>query len=394
MNKTAALIVAAGRGTRAGGDGRGPKQFERIGGAPVLTHTLRAFCEHTDIDLVQVVIHTEDGALYREAAGGRSKLQQPCAGGATRQASVLAGLEALAPHAPDNVLIHDAARPFVSPGIIERVIAALVTRTAAIAAVAVADTLKRAGSGGIVAATVERTGLWGAQTPQGFHFAAILDAHRRAAKAGRSDFTDDASIAEWAGIPVAIVEGSSDNMKITTGDDLTRADRMMSAARILVPRTGLGFDVHAFAPGDHLWLGGVAIPHTHKLDGHSDADVVLHALTDALLGAIGDGDIGQHFPPSDPQWKGVASILFLKDAVRRVHKNGGRVVNVDVTVLAEAPKIGPHREAMQAVIAGALGCEPRDVGIKATTTETLGFVGRREGIAAMAVATVVVVGFE
>lgn len=389
MARTAALIVAAGRGTRASREGRGPKQYELAGGVPVIARSLQAFAAHPGVDLLQVVIHSDDSALYQAAVPGRPpKLLPPITGGATRQASVLAGLEALASHAPARVLIHDAARPFVSPVVIDRVITALDTHQAAIAALPVADTLKRAGPDGLIAGTVDRSRLLAAQTPQGFAFAPILAAHRAALTAGLSDFTDDASIAEWAGIDVRLVEGAAGNVKITTADDLTRADHMVSSS--IMTRTGLGFDVHAFTQGDHVWLGGVRITHTHKLDGHSDADVVLHALTDALLGAIGDGDIGQHFPPSDPQWKGAASILFLEDAARRVRARGGRVVNVDVTVLAEAPRIGPHREQMQAVIAHALGCAPRDVGIKATTTETLGFVGRREGIAAMAVATVVV----
>jgi 2-C-methyl-D-erythritol 4-phosphate cytidylyltransferase/2-C-methyl-D-erythritol 2,4-cyclodiphosphate synthase len=385
VTTTAALIVAAGRGTRARGADGLPKQYECVGGMPILARTVKPFVESAGIRYIQVVIHADDHDLYH-AAVGHVPLQAPVIGGATRQASVLVGLEALVELSPDRVLIHDAARPFVTPDIIERVHAALQIQTAAIAAEQLADTLKRAGHDGGIAATVERAGLWRAQTPQGFHFQAILDAHRKAAAAGRSDFTDDAAIAEWAGLPVALVAGSSDNTKITTTADLQRADRLMSPQ--LLSRSGLGFDVHAFAPGDAVWLGGVRIPHTHKLDGHSDADVVLHALTDALLGTIGDGDIGQHFPPSDPQWKGAASILFLDDAVRRVRARGGRIINADITVLAEAPRIGPFRPQMQAAIAHALGCQPHDVGIKATTTETLGFVGRREGIAAMAVATV------
>ena len=389
MAKTAALIVAAGRGLRASRDGRWPKQYEPIGGTSVLGHTLAAFEAHPAVDLIQVVIHADDSELYRGATRGSwLKLLPPVAGGATRQASVLAGIEALAAHDPERVLIHDAARPFVSAELISRVIAASGGSHGAIAALPVSDTLKRAGEGMVIVGTVERGGLWAAQTPQGFGFQAILDAHRAAANAGQGDFTDDASIAEWAGLSVRLAEGSSDNMKITTADDLERADTLLRSRQSWETRTGLGFDVHAFAGGDHVWLGGVRVPHTHKLDGHSDADVVLHALTDALLGTIGDGDIGQHFPPSDPQWKGAASIHFLEDAVRRVRDRGGRVINVDITVLAEAPRIGPHREAMQAVISRALGCGPRDVGIKATTTEALGFVGRREGMAAMAVASV------
>ena len=389
MSKTAAVIVAAGRGVRASRDGAGPKQYERIGGVPVLSRVLQSLGSLSSIDLLQVVIHADDRDAYdRCSVTPGPKLLAPVTGGATRQASVLSGLEALGDRGVSRVLIHDAARPFVSPPVVERVLAALRSGPAAIAAVRVADTLKRASAEGCIAATVDRAGLWAAQTPQGFHYQAILDAHRAAAAAGRDDFTDDAAIAEWAGIPVKLVDGSTDNIKITTTDDLKRANHMLHSATVLIPRTGLGFDVHAFTSGDHVWLGGVRIPHTHALEGHSDADVVLHALTDALLGAIGDGDIGQHFPPSDPQWKGAASILFLKDAVRRVKLCGGEIMNADITVLAEAPRIGPHREAMQALIAAALGCTPRQVGIKATTTETLGFVGRREGIAAMAVATV------
>ena len=390
MSKTAAVIVAAGRGARASRDGRGPKQYEPIGGVAVLARTLEVFIGHPGIELIQVVIHPDDHELYRAAILelGRCKLLAPVSGGATRQASVACGLEALFLHGVDRVLIHDAARPFVSHAEITGVLEALSSGPAALAAVRVVDTLKRASEDGLIAGTVDRAGLWAAQTPQGFRFPAILDAHRAAVVAGQLDFTDDAGLAEWAGLPVKLVEGSTGNIKITTAEDLDRANRMLQATTPLISRTGLGFDVHAFADGDHVWLGGVRVPHTHKLDGHSDADVVLHALTDALLGAIGDGDIGQHFPPSDPQWKGAASILFLKDAVRRVTERGGRIVHADITVLAEAPRIGPHREAMQAVISQALGCAPPQVGIKATTTETLGFVGRREGIAAMAVATV------
>lgn len=390
MGRTAALIVAAGRGVRAGRGGGGPKQYQTIGGSSVLGMAMGAFEMHPAVDLLQVVIHADDTELYRSAADrGGPKVLPPVTGGVTRQASVLAGLAALEAHTPDKVLIHDAARPFLTQDLVSRVIEACGDRGGAIAALPISDTLKRAGEGAVIAGTVARAGLWAAQTPQGFGFQAILAAHRAAATAGRGDFTDDAAIAEWAGLTVRLVEGTTDNMKITTADDLQRADALLGSRREMATRTGLGFDVHALVAGDHVWLGGVRIPHTHGLDGHSDADVALHALTDALLGTIGDGDIGQHFPPSDPQWKGARSIRFLEDAVRRVHQRGGRILNVDITILAEAPRVGPHREAMQAVISAALMCAPRDVGIKATTTETLGFVGRREGIAAMAVASVV-----
>ncbi|WP_024275874.1 MULTISPECIES: bifunctional 2-C-methyl-D-erythritol 4-phosphate cytidylyltransferase/2-C-methyl-D-erythritol 2,4-cyclodiphosphate synthase [unclassified Hyphomicrobium] len=386
--RIAALIVAAGRGTRAASQGAGPKQYAQIGGKSVLERAIAIFAGHAEIDEVKVVIHADDGELYRLAtsAGGGTKLSEPAMGGATRQASVLRGLEALASSSPpDLVLIHDAARPFVSAKTISKVIAALGGRPGALAALPVTDTLKRAADG-IVTDTIARDGLWRAQTPQGFHFTPILNAHRKAAEQGIDTFTDDAAIAEWAGLDVAIVEDLSSNIKITTAEDLDVADRQLTSA--LEPRIGSGFDVHRFCEGDHVWLGGIKIPHTHKLEGHSDADVVLHALTDALLGAIGDGDIGQHFPPSDPKWKGAASKLFLEDAVRRVRDLGGRVGNVDITVLAEAPRVGPHRPAMQELIGGVLGLPAHRVGIKATTTEQMGFTGRREGIAAMATAMV------
>lgn len=388
--KIAALIVAAGRGTRAGGEV--PKQYATVGGAPVLHHTLLAFLSHNAISDVQVVIHADDPPMYQECVPvGATKLWPPVSGGATRQASVRAGLEALSALKPDLVLIHDAARPFIKATTITDVIQALFANDGAIAAVPLADTLKRANPNGSIAQTIERTGLWRAQTPQGFKFPLILKAHRAAATEGRHDFTDDAAIAEWAGLPVALVEDSNENVKITTAADLAAADRKLSGERAepaVEWRTGTGFDVHTFTDGDHVWLGGVKIAHTHKLEGHSDADVVLHALTDAVLGAIGEADIGQHFPPSDPQWKGAASKLFLAHAAKLARQGRWTVSNVDITVLAEAPKVGPHHLAMKAVIAEALGITPDRVGIKATTMEGMGFVGRREGIAAMASAMV------
>lgn len=384
----AALIVAAGRGTRAGGDI--PKQYAVIGGAPVIARCLNAFVAEPALTMIQVVIGQGDRAFYAASVDPRSaKLVEPVAGGATRQASVLAGLEALAAYSPDLVLIHDAARPFVSSRTITNVIAALRGTEGAIAAVPLADTLKRQHADRTIAGTVDRAGLWRAQTPQGFRFDAILAAHRSAAAAGRVDFTDDASVAEWAGLSVALVEDSAENFKITTAAELEKARSMLNPMP-LEPRTGTGFDVHRFAPGTSVWLCGVEVPHDARLDGHSDADVGLHALTDAILGALGDGDIGQHFPPSDPQWKGAASHLFLRDAARRVAERGGHIINVDVTLLCEAPRVGPHREAMRRAIAAILGIDVSRVGVKATTTEGLGFTGRREGIAAMASATVAV----
>jgi 2-C-methyl-D-erythritol 4-phosphate cytidylyltransferase / 2-C-methyl-D-erythritol 2,4-cyclodiphosphate synthase len=315
----AVVIVAAGRGTRAAGATPGlPKQYVRLAGEMVLTRTLRAFAEHpAGCPLLQVVIGPDDHDLFAEATKvGFPKLLLPVIGGVTRQASVLAGLEALMPHQPGRVLIHDAARPFVSAAVIDRVLVGLTRTPGAIAAMPVADTLKRGDANGEVSATIDRAGHWAAQTPQGFQFSAILAAHRQAASSTRQSFTDDAAIAEWAGLAVSLVLGSAKNLKLTTHEDMILAEEALSRGSLGLPdvRTGTGFDVHKFAPGDAVWLCGVKIPFTHKLDGHSDADVGLHALTDAILGALGDGDIGSHFPPSDMQWKGAASHLFLTHA--------------------------------------------------------------------------------
>jgi 2-C-methyl-D-erythritol 4-phosphate cytidylyltransferase/2-C-methyl-D-erythritol 2,4-cyclodiphosphate synthase len=385
--KTAALIVAGGRGTRA--SATLPKQYARIGGTTVLARTLGVFLECPGIDLVQVVIGAGDTEHYAAAVQGlgRDELLPPVHGGPTRQVSVHQGLQALKTHAPDRVLIHDAVRPFLSPAIIDRVLAALEASSGAIAALAVTDTLKRTGPDQRIAATIDRSDLWRAQTPQAFRFPDILAAHEAACAAGRFDLTDDAAVAEWAGLPVTLVEGSEANRKLTTAEDLAMAAE--ASAHISDVRTGQGFDVHRLVPGDHVWLCGLKIPHTHALEGHSDADVALHALTDALLGAIGDGDIGQHFPDTDPAWRGAASHLFLAEAARRVRARGAGIANVDVTILCEAPRIAPHRDAMRARITEVLDIEVARVGVKATTTEGLGFTGRREGIAALATATVV-----
>jgi 2-C-methyl-D-erythritol 4-phosphate cytidylyltransferase/2-C-methyl-D-erythritol 2,4-cyclodiphosphate synthase len=387
---TAALIVAAGRGSRAGTTAGLPKQYALLAGRPVLAHVLQSFVSHAGIDLVSVVIHPDDAVHYQVATRGlEHRLGAPVSGGRTRQDSVRLGLEALAAAAPERVLIHDAARPFVSQDVISRVIDALGTHAGAIAAEPVTDTLKRAGTDGTIAGTVDRAGLWRAQTPQGFRFAPILEAHRRAEGAGVAEFTDDASLAEWARMDVALVRGSSRNIKITHAEDLAMAEKLLTPGLgSLEPRIGTGFDVHRFGPGDHVWLGGLRIAHTHGLVGHSDADVALHALTDALLGAIGDGDIGAHFPPSDPKWKGAASRLFVEDAAARIAARGGRISNVDITLLCEAPRVGSHRDAMRESIARMLAIDVPRVGVKATTTEGLGFTGRGEGLAAMASATV------
>lgn len=384
--KTAVVIAAAGRGTRA--SAALPKQYAMLGGAPVLAHTLAAVLGHPAVDLVQVTIAAGDDPLYQAVAGqlGNPKLLAPVVGGATRQASVCNGLRALARQTPELVLIHDAARPFVTAEVIDRVLAGLARAPGVIAALPLTDTIKRAAPDGLIQDTLDRTGLYAAQTPQGFRFADILAAHERAQAAGRDDMTDDAAVAQWAGLPVALVMGSPANRKLTTAEDLAMADRAFAAPDV---RTGQGFDVHRLVAGDHVWLCGVRIPHTHGLEGHSDADAALHALTDALLGAIGEGDIGQHFPNTDPRWKGAASHIFLAEALRRVAARGGVIRNVDVTILCEAPRIAPHREAMRRRIAEILAIDVGRIGVKATTTEGLGFTGRREGVAALAVATVV-----
>jgi 2-C-methyl-D-erythritol 4-phosphate cytidylyltransferase/2-C-methyl-D-erythritol 2,4-cyclodiphosphate synthase len=404
---TAALIVAAGQGTRAAG-AASPKQYARLGNETVLAHALGVFLQHPAIDLVQVAIAEADRLLYDQAIGsGHRKLLAPALGGDRRQRSVLNGLRALQPRAPSRVLIHDAARPFVTTDVVDRVLAALERTPAAIAAVPLADTLKRAGPDRLIAATLDRAGLWRAQTPQGFGFDAILRAHEAAAAAGREDLTDDAAVAEWAGIPVGLVEGSEANVKLTTAQDLAMAanagsdpsppvsrrsgDAGREGADPAPPdvRTGQGFDVHRFTAGDHVWLCGIRLAHTHGLEGHSDADAALHALTDALLGTIGDGDIGEHFADTDPRWRNAPSHVFLADAARRVRARGGTISNVDVTILCEAPRVAPHRGAMRRRIAEILGLDLDRVAVKATTTEGLGFTGRREGIAALATATVV-----
>jgi len=387
--RTAALIVAAGRGARAGSGAASPKQYCRLGGEAMLTRTIRAFVTHPGVETVVVAIHPDDAVLYEAASTPfAGRLLAAVVGGARRQDSVLAGLEALHLHRPETVLIHDAARPFVDAAVIDRVIASLETNAGALPCLPVTDTLKR-GDGGRVTGTVAREDLWRAQTPQGFKFNGILAAHRAAAEEPAREFTDDAAIAEWFGLGVALVEGSEHNRKLTTAEDLKIADEMLRTEGAPgTIRVGSGYDVHALGPGDAVTLCGVRIPHAKTLIGHSDADVGLHALTDALLGAIADGDIGVHFPPSDDRWRGAASDIFLKAAADKIRARGGEIVHVDVTLLCEAPRIGPYRDAMRACMAGTLGIDVDQVSIKATTNEGLGFVGRGEGIAAMATATV------
>jgi 2-C-methyl-D-erythritol 4-phosphate cytidylyltransferase/2-C-methyl-D-erythritol 2,4-cyclodiphosphate synthase len=382
--RTAAIIVAAGRGLRAGSGG--PKQYRSIGGRTVISRAMQPFCCHPQIFAVQPVLNPDDTAMFNDAVSDM-RYRQPAAGGATRQASVRAGLEALATDAPDIVLIHDAARPFVTAEVISRAIDAADITGAAVPAIAVTDTIKLIGEAGLIEATPERARLRIAQTPQAFRFDVILDAHRRAAREGRDDFTDDAALAEWAGLTVATFEGDPANMKLTTPQDFAREEARLGAALGDV-RAGSGYDVHAFGDGDHVMICGVRVPHSKGFLAHSDGDVGLHALVDAILGALADGDIGSHFPPSDPQWKGAASDRFLKYAVDRVTARGGRIAHLDVTLICERPKVGPFRDAMRARIAEITGLNLSRVAVKATTSERLGFTGREEGIAAMATATI------
>ena len=380
MASTFALIVAAGRGSRFGGSQ--PKQYLGLGGTTVLRHAVSAFATHPRIAGVLVAIRPEDRKLFDQAMSGLSLLPA-VPGGAERQDSVRLGLEALAARQPDRVLIHDGARPFPDAALIDRVIDGLDRAPAAIPALPLGDTIKRAADGRVLE-TIDRSQLWRAQTPQGFHFDAILAAHRE--MAGRM-LTDDAAVAEAAGIAPLIVMGSEENLKVTTAEDLAAAERLLAARQADV-RVGQGFDVHPFGPGDHVMVCGVAIPHEVAPVGHSDADVGLHALTDAVLGAIGAGDIGMHFPPSDPRWRGASSDRFLAYAATLVRDRGGTIAAVDVTIICERPKIAPYRDRMIERLAEILGISTDRVSVKATTTERLGFTGRGEGIAAQAVATI------
>lgn len=394
----AVLIVAAGRGTRVcgtrarddGATGDAPKQYRFLAGRVVLARSIAAFENHAPIHAIQVMIHADDRALYDQLADQFHKLQPVQIGGKTRQQSVYLGLQALAKLRPDMVLIHDAVRPLVSADLISRVIDALHQAKGVLPALPVMDSLRR-GEGGVCGEAIARDNIYAAQTPQGFHFTAIMAAHEQAAAHecadGGHEFSDDAEVARAVGCEVALVPGSRDNIKLTEAEDFTFAERLlMDSADV---RVGHGIDAHGFAPGDHVMLCGVKIAHTQTLSGHSDADAGLHALTDALLGAISAGDIGMHFPATDPQWKGAGSGIFLRHAADLVRAEGGRIRHVDVTLICEAPKLGPHRNAMKQAVAGMLGLEENRVSIKATTTEKLGFTGRGEGIAAQATATVV-----
>lgn len=379
MAETVALIVAAGRGERAGGGV--PKQFRELAGRPVLRWAIETFLRHGRIDGVQVVIHSDDRGRYEAATAGL-RLRPAVTGDATRAGSVLRGLEALAKSPPTQVLIHDGARPLVSSALIDRVADALDTADAAAPLLPVTDTLRRKTASGYE--LVPRESLVRAQTPQGFRFEKIFEAHRRFVG---EPATDDLALAERANLTIAAVPGEETNIKLTTADDFIAAERL-ALSSLLDVRTGSGFDAHRFGPGDHVWLCGVKIPHTSSLVGHSDADVGLHALTDAILGALGAADIGAHFPPSDARWRGASSHMFLNHAADMVRKRGGVIAHADVTLICESPKVSPHREIMRARIAEILQIDIGRVSVKATTSDGLGFTGRSEGIAAQAVATI------
>ena len=384
MGGVAAIIVAAGRGLRLGGDM--PKQYLLVAGEPVVRRSLRLFCDHSQVDHVQPVIHPDDDDLFNAAAHGFALLAHT-AGGATRQESVLAGLRALTSQSPDIVLVHDAARPSATPALVSRAIDAARTHGAAVPGLPVTDTIKTVDAAGRITATLDRDALRSVQTPQAFSYGLLLAAYERADAAGRNDFTDDAALAEWAGLAVTMFEGEAGNVKLTTTDDLARAQQAYAKA-LTDMRTGSGFDVHTFGDGDHVMLGGVRIAHSRGVVGHSDADVALHALTDAVLGALAEGDIGTHFPPSEERWRGASSDQFLAFAVERVRDRGGEITLLDTTVLCELPRVGPHRDAIRARISAITGISPDRVSIKATTMERMGFIGRSEGIAALATASI------
>ena len=377
--KIGAIIVAAGRGTRAGG--AIPKQYREIGGRPVLARTLDAFLAHPAIGPVIVVTGAEDEQRFEALAALLPRKVETVTGGATRTDSVRAGLHALDKHAPDAVMIHDAARPFLSAELIGRIAAALDEHSAVIPVLPGVDAMIQLGASGQMIAAVDRTQHAGAQTPQAFHYQPLMDAY---AKLGATALPDDAAVALAAGLPVQTIPGESGNYKLTTPDDFARAEAMLNTDNSITV-TGQGFDVHRLETADSMMLCGIEIRDGLGLVGHSDADVGLHALTDAILGAAGAGDIGQHFSPSDARWKGAASHQFVSHAANLLKQAGGRLLHADITLIGERPKVGPYRDAMRQRVAGLLGLDPKRVNIKATTTEGLGFTGRGEGLAAQAV---------
>jgi 2-C-methyl-D-erythritol 4-phosphate cytidylyltransferase/2-C-methyl-D-erythritol 2,4-cyclodiphosphate synthase len=399
LRPAAFLLVAAGKGLRAGSADRDvlPKQYRPVAGRSAVARCLDLAFGHPGLSLIQPVIAAGDEPLFEmesrrvePAASGR--LLAPVAGGASRQGSVKAGLEALAKQEFSGiVLVHDAARAFCDAALIDRALAAGAGHVAAVPALPLIDTVKQVDASGRITGTPDRAVLRNVQTPQVFDFAALCAAHAKAAAEGLESFTDDGGVMEWAGHAVTTFEGDPANIKLTTQEDFAMAEARLAARASDVPLrvvVAQGYDVHRFAPGDHVWLGGVKIAHSQGVEAHSDGDVILHALTDALLGALGDGDIGVHFPPSDMHWRGASSDQFLAFAVQRVAARGGRISHLDVTLVCEAPRIGPHRDAIIARISGVAGLAPTQVGLKATTSERMGFTGRGEGLAALAIATV------
>ncbi|MBL4785034.1 MAG: bifunctional 2-C-methyl-D-erythritol 4-phosphate cytidylyltransferase/2-C-methyl-D-erythritol 2,4-cyclodiphosphate synthase [Cohaesibacteraceae bacterium] len=388
--RNAVLIVAGGQGLRARTDVHSnPKQYVQVLGNAVIWHTIKLFLASSKTDVILVVVADGHENIYNQAVLGINdkRLMAAIIGGNSRQQSVFAGLTALSATNPDCVLIHDAARPCLAQRSLAEVYASLSTHKAVLVGTPVADTLKKLGTGSLE--TIDRTNIWNAQTPQAFDFNLIFDVHRKAVLENNTSFTDDCGLAEWAGQNITMIDGGTGNFKITNPDDFELAECILKGRSIMLndTRVGTGYDVHAFEPGDLVILGGVSIPHNKKLKGHSDADVALHAITDAMLGALADGDIGTHFPPSDPQWKGVSSDRFLIDAVRRVQDKGGKIRHIDLTIVCEEPKIGAHRPAMKKSIATICNLEEDRISVKATTSERLGFTGRREGIAALATVT-------
>jgi 2-C-methyl-D-erythritol 4-phosphate cytidylyltransferase / 2-C-methyl-D-erythritol 2,4-cyclodiphosphate synthase len=391
VKRNTALVVAAGRGVRAG-EGV-PKQYRTLQGEPVLTHTLRALLTHPYIDAVLCVIHPDDSLLYQDALSHldeklKLKLMEPALGGASRQESVRLGLEALHnSQRPDHVLIHDGARPFASHALISRLLKALDEHKAVIPVLPITDTLKTCDEDGYVVECPSREALFTVQTPQAFYFSSIYQAHQDALTHNHNSMSDDSAAIEAMGGRVHTLLGEKGNIKITTLEDFMSISNTR-ASPSTITRVGMGYDVHAFGVGDHVMLGGVRIAHTHGIIAHSDGDVILHALTDALLGTIAQGDIGTHFPPSEMRWKGASSDQFLSHACALVREQGGYIVHLDTTLICEKPHIASYRDTIQKRIADIAGITTRDVALKATTSEKMGFTGRAEGLAAHALATV------
>ncbi len=385
--KIAVIIVAAGRGSRASDKSNSlPKQYRNICEVPVLTRTIEQFLKLDIIDIIIPVIHKDDKKNFADLHLSDKRITPPVFGGKTRQISVFAGLKQLEKLNPDYVLIHDGARPFVDENVIMGVINALKMAKAAIPATPVIDSIKRSTDGRIIGGSEDKNQLYAAQTPQAFHYRDIFEAHKKLAPLSE-DYTDDAAIAQWANIEVVLSKGNAENFKITTASDFRHAERFLGGKK-METRVGNGYDIHQFEKGNGVILGGIKIPHSAKLKGHSDADTALHVLTDAILGALADGDIGVHFPPSEKKWKGAPSSTFLKFAIERLKKRSGRIVNLDLTIICETPKIAPHTMAMRTSIAKICNIKLERISIKATTSEKMGFIGRGEGIATLANATI------